>query len=106
MNEKTFDLKNLIRSFRQQGNTTYLLDSAINDPNVTIIVANKAHAKEMEEQYKHRLKNLVWWKKLMRKLSGKDAISPKFIPVRNSKDLQGVTRTPIIIDLYAIASSL
>lgn len=104
MNEKTFELRNIIRSVRQQGSTTYLLDAAINNPNVTIIVANQAHAKEMEAQYQERLKNLPWWKKLMRILTS-DA-KPRFVPVRNGKELMSGNRTPVIIDLYAIASSL
>jgi hypothetical protein len=104
MNEKTFELRNIIKSVRQQGSTTYLLDAAINNPNVTIIVANQAQAKEMEAQYKKRLKNLPWWKKLMRIL--KSDSSPRFVPVRNGKDLMFGNRTPVIIDLYAIASSL
>lgn len=104
MNEKTQELKNLIRGVRQQGSTTYMLDAAINNPNVTIIVANQAQAKEMEAQYLERLKNLPWWKKLTRLL--RQDVGPKFVPVRNGKDLMMGERTPVIIDLYAIASSL
>jgi hypothetical protein len=104
MNEKTFELRNIIRSVRQQGSTTYLLDAAINNPNVTIIVANQTQAKEMEEQYRERLKNLSWWQKLIRIF--KSNSKPKFVPVRNGKELMSGNRTPVIIDLYAIASSL
>jgi type II secretory pathway component GspD/PulD (secretin) len=104
MNEKTFELRNIIRSVRQQGSTTYLLDAAINNPNVTIIVANQTQAKEMEEQYRERLQNLSWWKKIIRIF--KSNSKPKFVPVRNGKELMSGNRTPVIIDLYAIASSL
>jgi hypothetical protein len=106
MNEKTFELRNIIRSVRQQGSTTYLLDAAINNPNVTIIVANQSQAKEMEAQYQQRLKKLSFVKKMIRKIFRLDSSKPKFVPVRNSKDLMSGARTPVIIDLYAIASSL
>ena len=107
MNEKTFELRNIIRSVRQQGNTAYLLDAAINNPNVTIIVANQAQAKEMEDQYRERLQNLSWWKKIIRIFKSNSNSKPKFVPVRNGKELMsGNSRTPVIIDLYAITSSL
>jgi hypothetical protein len=105
MNDKTFELKNIIRSVRQQGSTTYLLNAAINNPDVTIIVANQSQAKQLEAQYLEKLNSLSWWKKFFRKISGKDAQKPKFIPVRNSRDVS-INRTPVIIDLYAVASSL
>lgn len=100
MNNKSVELRNAIRSVRQQGSTTYLLDAAINNPNVTIITANQGQAKQLEEQYKHRVAKLPFWKKLFRK-SG----TPKFVSVRNFDQLAG-TKTPVIIDLYAVASSI
>jgi len=106
MNEKTFELRNIIRGVRQQGSTTYLLDAAINDPNVTIIVANQTQAKQLEAQYEERLNKLSFVKKIIRKISGKDLIKPKFLSVRNSKELVAGKKNPVIIDLYAVASSL
>lgn len=107
MNEKTSELRNIIRNVRQQGSTTYLLDAAINNPKVTIIVANQSQAKQLEEQYEERLQKLSFAKKIVRKISGKDSIKPKFLSVRSSREYEkGGEKNPVIIDLYAVASSI
>ena len=104
MNERTIELKTILRSTRQRGSTTYLLDAAINNPNVTIIVANHSQAKQLEEQYKKRLEELSWWKKALRKIS--KAGEPNFISMKSYRELDHSKKTPVVIDLHAVASAL
>jgi hypothetical protein len=71
-------------------------------------VANQTQAKQLEEQYKERLQKLSLVKKIIRKISGKDSIKPIFLSIRSGKTIleKSGNKNPVIIDLYAIASSL
>lgn len=104
MNERTIELKTILRSTRQRGSTTYLLDAAINNPNVTIIVANQTQAKQLEEQYKEKVNSLPWWKKALRKISKSG--EPNFVSMKSYRELDHAKKTPVMIDLHAVASAL
>lgn len=104
MNEKTMELKTMLRSSRQKGSTTYLLDAAIRNPNVTIIVANNAQAKLLEQQYKKKIQDLSWWKKILRKIENKNS-HPHFVSLRNYRELDHSKR-PVVVDLHAVASAI
>jgi len=104
MNEKTMELKTMLRGSRQRGSTTYLLDAAIKNPNVTIVVANSNQAKMLEQQYKKMLEDLSWWKKILRKIEAKNEY-PHFVSLRNYRELDHSKR-PVVIDLHAVASAI
>ncbi len=104
MNKKTVDLETMLKGSRQMGSTTYLLNAAIKNPNVTIVVANSNQAKMLEQQYEKMLEDLSWWKKILRKIETKNRY-PYFISLRNYSG-QGHSKRPVVIDLYAIESAI
>jgi len=104
MNEKMMELKTMLRSSRQQGSTTYLLEAAIENPNVTIVVANNAQAKLLEQQYKKKIEDLSWWKKILRKIEKKNS-HPHFVSLRNYRELD-YSKRPVVVDLHAVASAI
>jgi len=70
-------LEEIIRTTRATGNTTWILQSAIERPNCIIVSRNMQQAKHLEQTYKSLLSKSAWYKKLWWKWFGRK--NPKFV---------------------------
>ena len=86
-------LEEIIRTTRRTGNTTWILQSAIENPNCIIVARDIGHAKDLEQAYKMLLSKSAWYKKLCWKWFGRK--SPKFVSLDFRFDGY---RLPVIFD--------
>jgi hypothetical protein len=70
-------LEEIIRTTRATGNTTWILQSAIERPNCIIVSRNMQQVKHLEQAYKSLLSKSAWYKKLWWKWFGRK--NPKFV---------------------------
>ena len=70
-------LEKIVRVTRGTGNTTWILQAAIENPNCIIVSRNMRGAEELEGLYNNLLHNSIWYKKLWWKVSGRK--HPKFV---------------------------
>ena len=93
-------LQEIIRKTRASGNTTWILKSAIQNPNCIIVARNSQQAKCLEQAYKRLLLKNAWYKKLWWKLVGRK--SPKFVSLDFKFENH---RLPVIFDNGALAEN-
>jgi hypothetical protein len=90
-------LEEIIRTTRATGNTTWILQSAIERPNCIIVSRTMQQAKHLEQAYKSLLSKSAWYKKLWWKWFGRK--SPKFVSL--DFRFEGY-RLPVIFDNGAL----
>jgi hypothetical protein len=90
-------LEEIIRTTRATGNTTWILQSAIERPNCIIVSRNMQQAKHLEQAYKSLLSQSAWYKKLWWKWFVRK--SPKFVSL--DFRFEGC-RLPVIFDNGAL----
>ena len=99
-NTKT-DLKTLLEEHRQNGNTTWILNAAIDNPKCIIIGYNKNSVIELKHRYDNFLGKLNPIEKMKQKILSEDNKYPIFLS-KNS-DLSCYDKNiPIILDNSAI----
>jgi hypothetical protein len=86
-------IKKIIELSRQTGNTTWILESAIERPNCIIVSRNAEQAKNLEKTYFKLIFNSPWYKKLIWKFFGRK--HPKFVSLDFS--IRGYN-VPVIFD--------
>lgn len=90
-------LEEITRITRATGNTTWILQSAIERPNCIIVSKNMKEANHLEQAYKSLLSKSAWYKKLWWKWFGRK--SPKFVSLDFSFEGH---RLPVIFDNSAL----
>lgn len=93
----TKKIKDIVVSNRQKGNTTWILKSAMKNPNCIIVTSNKTNSYELKSMYFAFLKAQPLYKKIIRRLIGKK--NPIFKSIDD--DLRGYN-LPIIFDNSAL----
>lgn len=86
-------IEEIVYKTRATGNTTWILQSAIERPNCIIVSRTIEQAKNLEQTYKILLSKSAWYKKLYWKWFGRK--SPKFVSL--SFRFEGY-RLPVIFD--------
>lgn len=94
MNNK---LEEIIRRTRATGNTTWILQSAVDNPNCIIISKNMQQAKQLEKAFYSLLQKKPWYKKIIWKFFGR--VNPKFVSL--DFRFEG-SRFPIVFDNGAL----
>jgi hypothetical protein len=89
--------KEIAERYRQNGNSTWIIKSAIENPECIILTYNKASADDMKDNYFAMLEAAHWTKKLKWWLFGRK--HPKFLSI--SSNLDGY-KLPIIFDNSAM----
>ena len=90
-------LEEIIRRTRATGNTTWILQSAVDNPNCIIISKNMQQAKQLEKAYFLLVEKSPWYKKLIWKFFGR--VNPKFVSL--DFRFEG-SRLPIVFDNEAL----
>lgn len=98
---KTFnrEIQDIINETRGRGNTTWILKSAIDNPEVILMFGDRRTALENGNIYCNMVADLPWWKRYWRRFTGKDRIEPLF--TYYGENLRGMKR-PIVFDISAI----
>jgi hypothetical protein len=91
--KKTITPLIIVERYRQNGNSTWILKSAIENPKCIIVSYNKANAEGLKLKYFEMLKNLPWWKRWKHK------VYPKFLSLNDNFDGYNL---PIIFDNSAL----
>lgn len=86
-------LEEIIRTTRATGNTTWILQSAIERPNCIIVSIDMEQAKHLEKAYKSLLSKSAWYKKIWWKWFGRK--TQKFVSL--DFRFEGY-RMPVIFD--------
>jgi hypothetical protein len=94
---KKFKLVDIVENHRQNGNSTWLVKAAIENPECIILVHDANCAKELESHYYYLLDKAGFFKKLKWKLLGRK--HPKFLS--KNANLDGYN-LPIILDNSAV----
>lgn len=87
---------------RRMGNTEYLIQAAIRNPNVVIICSNDSYARDLEKRYLQTVDKRSWWRKVLDKLTGRGKKRPEFIGLVNSGDRLRGLNVPVVFDLSAL----
>ncbi len=95
--KKNVTPKEIAERYRQNGNSTWIIKSAVENPECIIIAYNANSARDLEEEYFHMLKQSNWLKKLKWRFLGRK--HPKFLS--KSSNLDGY-KLPIIFDNGAL----
>ena len=90
-------LEKIIRDTRGTGNTTWILQAAIENPNCFIVARNAIEASTIKDMYKKLLLKSAWYRKLWWKLRGRK--HPKFVSLHY--DFRG-NSLPVIFDNGAL----
>ena len=90
-------LQEIVRDTRQTGSTTWILKSAIKNPECIIVCRNMQQAKGLERKYNKMLSDVWLGKKLWWKLFGRK--QPKFLSIRSNFRGFGL---PVIFDNASI----
>lgn len=59
------NVREIVEISRRSGNTTWILKSAIENPNCIIVAYNKSYAKDLEREYNRLLKKSIWYKRII-----------------------------------------
>ncbi len=86
-------VEDIIHQSRRTGNTTWILKSAVNNPNCVIVVNNQRYAKDLEHLYNNMLLLSPWYKRVYWSFFGRGV--PQFVSI--SSDFRGYNK-PIIFD--------
>ncbi len=89
--------KEIAERYRQNGNTTWIIKSAIENPECIVLAYNAENAKSIKERYFQMLEQSHWLKKLKWKVFGRK--HPEFLS--KNTDLNGYN-LPIIFDNSAL----
>ena len=88
---------------RRTGYTTWMLKSAINNPDCIIVGANQQHCRHLEKRYYKLLKEESFFKKVLRRI--KKTKNPTFISMRDG-ETHGLLGKPRIYDNFALMKLL
>jgi hypothetical protein len=86
-------IEEIVLRTRRTGNTTWLLKSAIENPDCIIVSRTMRQAKELEKRYNSLLQTSSWYKKLWWKIVKRK--KPKFVSL--DFRFEGL-KTPVIFD--------
>jgi len=105
------DIQRMLEITRQRGNTRWILESAIKNPNIIIVSRDTKHRVQLHKDYLMLFeKNLLieeaikpWYKKVWNYFFPKKSKvkHPLFITIHDYDRLRGIT-TPIVFDLHSI----
>jgi hypothetical protein len=93
-------LEEIIITTRRSGNTTWIVESAVENPNCIIVSRNMQQAKRLEKKYKDLIKKKSWYKKTIWKLFGRK--KPKFVSLNYDFSIDDV---PVIFDSGALINN-
>ena len=107
MKEIEQKVQTILSNCRASGNTTWILKSAINNPNCIIVTKSLQHKEDLQYAYNRLLYKETWYKKLFRKF--KKHSVPKIVTVDDFvnkspmyRDIKN--RIPIIFDNWTITT--
>lgn len=105
------DINKMIDVTRMRGNTTWILESAIKNPNIIIIARNAKHKEELYKKLQKIVQNNLlieqskkpWYKKAWEYFFPKKTKVkyPSIACIHDYDKLRGI-ETPIVFDLYSI----
>lgn len=94
---KVEKINDIITYNRQKGNSTWIVKSAIKNPNCVIVAHDSACAYDLKCLYYSLLKKQPFYKKIIWKLFGRS--HPRFMSIEN--DFRGIN-LPVIFDNSAL----
>lgn len=89
------NVQEIVLNTRRTGNTTWILNAAINEPNCIIIAKNEQHANDLRKRYYDLLMKQPWYKKIYWNFFGK--AHPRFMSINNRSGFAGY-KIPVIFD--------
>ena len=92
-------VKEIIRSSRRTGSSTWILEAAMQNPKCVIIAGTGLHAKFLEHFYTKMVNELPWYKRYYRKFILKHNTKPIFTYISVSDDGYNL---PVIFDNSAL----